>query len=793
VSDSFSIIVSSDPQYPWYDFVLPAGLEGNYDDELGTVRSNSERQIREQYQSMNRLVEDLASTYPVKGVLINGDVTAYGHDWQHAKMMELLKIPKVQIYPILGNHDYGNNVWLSKDGQIVKDIFGNPVRGSADHHAPSRMVDWMSSWIRDAASHRRFDGGRLIVEAYDLTDSLSDFSGSLAYSFIIGNVRFIQLQNYPSYTAQWTRLFPYHSYKITSSLGWFEAELQKAKKAGNMIIVSLHDYDEAFAWSGRNGTIADDVKKFARLVGAYGVSAVFAGHIHQYFGYKGLVSFGTIPHFRSGAASFQDYLVVQIDPPANLTVWPMASLIGGRYAPNGYYWKCTPTATTLYPAKEPFVEFFGPKAQAIYLPDPAGALPPPNPASPLAGGFSWSGISAEGTNFLTYLYYVDSKLHIHEIERQDQAGKFAHRDLTTVANANAKPAFGSPLVCLVEENGTLPARTLFYLELGQYHVHRIHWDGSTWSHDDLTAVLNPPGLPSGVLPAGKGSGLTCCGSESNAHVFYIGPDQHVHRIHWDGKKWEHEDLTTLAEAANIPVPVPPAVMGSAVTCFGSGNNTRVFYFSPASPGDTDLHVHQIFWDGQKWGHDNLSILAGAENAPAVIGSGLTSFGPGSDAHVFYVGANRHVHCLYWTGDQWVHVDLTNPADASDEPPVIGTGLACFGPGTNAHVFYVALNKVPNGKGGYYKGYTNLVHVYRFDSGWHHAQLRWEPPAAAQPPVGPGSPLICFSPGGRTRIYHIGDADHLQVQELWWRSGDGSRWRANSLPGAPPGWNPDPIR
>jgi hypothetical protein len=77
---TFSMLISSDPQYPWYDEVLPPGL--TTPDE---INANSNRQITQRYASMNQLAEqrkDSGDPFQVQGVLINGDLTAFGHDWQ---------------------------------------------------------------------------------------------------------------------------------------------------------------------------------------------------------------------------------------------------------------------------------------------------------------------------------------------------------------------------------------------------------------------------------------------------------------------------------------------------------------------------------------------------------------------------------------------------------------------------------------------------------------------------------------------------------------------------------------
>jgi 3',5'-cyclic AMP phosphodiesterase CpdA len=122
----FSMIVSSDPQYPWYDNVLPPGLTSEEQ-----IKLNAQRQISQQYQSMNILAEqrkNSGSEFLIQGVLINGDLTAFGHDWQYDMYMNLLGFLKLPYYPMLGNHDYANNVNDSENNNCAtRKLFSDTI------------------------------------------------------------------------------------------------------------------------------------------------------------------------------------------------------------------------------------------------------------------------------------------------------------------------------------------------------------------------------------------------------------------------------------------------------------------------------------------------------------------------------------------------------------------------------------------------------------------------------------------------------------------------------------------
>jgi cytolysin (calcineurin-like family phosphatase) len=336
---SFSVLISSDPQYPWYDGILPSDLKTE-----DQIKENSSRQIRQQYESMNQLAKqrrDSDNSFPVQGVLLNGDLTAFGHDWQFDKFKELVGILEPKYYPGLGNHDYSNN---------VDDTYNN--------NAASRMVDYMHGWLRFNTASLNYDFSERSY--YKFPELRTDYAGSLAYSFNIGKVHFVQLQNFPTYMDDWNswnggaarRDF----YYVRPSFYWLKNDLAIARNRGDVIVVSLHDYHDNFIEPG--------VSEFNAIVKQYGVSAVFAGHIHSDCGRIGSVGGSDIPFFRSGAASYQDYLVADIDTSAKtMTVSKMACPYDGNYAPTGDSWKCSlddtqPVPPLPVPLAQGFVTFF---------------------------------------------------------------------------------------------------------------------------------------------------------------------------------------------------------------------------------------------------------------------------------------------------------------------------------------------------------------------------------------------------------------------------------------------------
>jgi len=336
---SFSLAITSDPQYPWYDGILPPGL--TTDDQ---INDNSNRQITQRYASINQTAKqrkDSGSPFPVSGVIINGDLTAFGHDWQFDKYREQIGTldSSLTVYPSLGNHDYQNN---------VDDTYNN--------NAASRMVDYMYGWLKLNAGVLNYDFGERSY--YKFPELRTDYTGSLSYSFNIGKVHIVQLQNFPSYTDDWNS-WNFGSarrdfYFIQPSFYWLSNDLAIARNRGDISLVFLHDYHDNFVI---------DVAKFENMMQQYQVSAVFAGHIHPDCGQIGQIGNTGIPFFRSGSASYQDYLFADIDSAAkSMTVTKMECPYDGNYGPAGNWTVALndtiPNPPLPVPPTEGFVTFF---------------------------------------------------------------------------------------------------------------------------------------------------------------------------------------------------------------------------------------------------------------------------------------------------------------------------------------------------------------------------------------------------------------------------------------------------
>jgi hypothetical protein len=283
-----TMIVTSDPQYPW-----TANTDARVPESDADRDARSEALIEEQYRSIAayraaRPDQDIP-------VFINGDLTAYGHGWQRNVMERLLQMLGDNVHLGLGNHDYENNV-RKDDG------------GGCYNNGCARDS------INDLVRHVRRKQG---VVSFDFTSHPgafgSRYEGSLAYAVRAPGFERVlnaQLNNYPTYAVSFDTvegIVPAR-YDIESAVPWLSNLLNEqlsvpafgtpADRAFDFAIVHMHDPN------GFDGDVA-------RTLSGTDVAAVFAGHLHRRLGYY--TNIGSVPVYLSGSASQRTYLVVEHD------------------------------------------------------------------------------------------------------------------------------------------------------------------------------------------------------------------------------------------------------------------------------------------------------------------------------------------------------------------------------------------------------------------------------------------------------------------------------------------------
>ncbi|WP_434768316.1 metallophosphoesterase family protein [Pseudomonas triticicola] len=263
------MVFASDTQYPWTD--KTDNREPESDSEF---KERSKWLVETQLASIAEFRNVHGSQVQVP-LMINGDITAFGHGWQRSYMKATLTRHFGGDYLYgLGNHDYENNV----DDCFTNNCAAGSIVEFKEHH------------------EGKVDNFDLKITSGFLGKT---YSGSLAYSKNIGDVHMVQLNNEPTYTARIAHPLNPTTFEINDALDWLETDLRLARASGYTIIINMHKPLD------HKGTDAQQ-KRFRDMVNKYRVTAIFAGHLHKDGG--DAYQEGNVPVYLSGSTSQQTYL-----------------------------------------------------------------------------------------------------------------------------------------------------------------------------------------------------------------------------------------------------------------------------------------------------------------------------------------------------------------------------------------------------------------------------------------------------------------------------------------------------
>ncbi len=254
----FTTVMIADPQVCWgeYDTWTTDANCADLSIDTNSWVITTINHIHETYASINNV--------PPRAVIINGDLTAFGWPWQWIMFKQMYfkdyqtaiaNALQPALYPGLGNHDYANNVgncwgpWTS-------------IFTSQSNWCAKNSVKTMNSYLSNHASE-------LGISNID--------PNSLAYSWDIENIHFVQLHNYPIYDQS--------SIGIGSAAPWLKQDLDAAQQNGKKIILNWHD-------SGEHWSPTDP--GFQNAVTGHNISAVFVGHYHSTYGPQGTFPIGSM-------------------------------------------------------------------------------------------------------------------------------------------------------------------------------------------------------------------------------------------------------------------------------------------------------------------------------------------------------------------------------------------------------------------------------------------------------------------------------------------------------------------
>lgn len=291
VAMPFTMILASDCQLPWGTDPGCTGDTGDCEIEHGRRTNQWFTKAMNDVQSLDRWPDVVLNSggrlvEAPRGVIMNGDLTAFWHPWQvdmyrqhydpaHADAdPDVLQQP---YFPGLGNHDYANN---------VDDCWG------------SDPIDWArygaNSCAAQAVRYMRGAVGCGTVSNFDASVIDSFDVSSMAYSWDLGGWHFVQLHNYATYTVP--------GLSVSDSIEWLANDLERATADGQRIAINMHDHGQH--WSMTDAGFQEAIRETNLVV-------LFAGHLHSVSGRYGSIPNTDIPVYLSGSADTKLFLVVE--------------------------------------------------------------------------------------------------------------------------------------------------------------------------------------------------------------------------------------------------------------------------------------------------------------------------------------------------------------------------------------------------------------------------------------------------------------------------------------------------
>lgn len=282
----FTMAVVGDTQFDW-----GCGSENTISsdyckDEANRKKSKSEQGTETNNYVIDRVTEVSKHSSNFQGLVINGDLTYFGNmDKKLDKFKKAYMNKEFSTWPGLGNHDYQNNI-----NDCGRKDLPNWNYCGAD------MMQFLAGLLKDKKNADKFT-------SYDVTryeknpwqaQGQRNVSGSLAYSWDIGDFHFVQLNNYPTYTKNFQRGYKSGisswQMRATSPDTWIASDFQKAVNDNKKIILNWHDFYDIY---GTQDTTNTDYTTLITWLKPYvkNIKAIFVGHNHDRIGMDGSLTF----------------------------------------------------------------------------------------------------------------------------------------------------------------------------------------------------------------------------------------------------------------------------------------------------------------------------------------------------------------------------------------------------------------------------------------------------------------------------------------------------------------------
>ncbi|WP_345117469.1 metallophosphoesterase [Bartonella jaculi] len=286
---NYSVVITADPQ-PW---------------RLESGDPNAESN-REPWIKANKKVANAIETHAAAFYIINGDLTEYGRPQTYQDYADVYKSIVYPLYEGLGNHDYYNNI---RDCTIP---ISNLSKDACAVSAVKRMFQEIRKYSSALPEFNTHEANRRFISHNVMRHVIK---GSLSYSWDYGDIHYVQLQNYPTYTATLydgqTRVI------ITKALKWLDQDLAAADRRGKVTILNFHDARPYFKDNDSHflhPQNAKDLAVFKSIIQRHNVKAIFVGHAHGQFSCRARDDkvFGNIPVYTAGALFKGDYYLVNV-------------------------------------------------------------------------------------------------------------------------------------------------------------------------------------------------------------------------------------------------------------------------------------------------------------------------------------------------------------------------------------------------------------------------------------------------------------------------------------------------
>ena len=295
----FGMVVNGDPQFIWGCKSEGYPSDGYCGTAAAKDKSNEWQAFASnelQRTSMKALIDFNKTNVPIKGVIINGDLTDFGDQREMLGKFKEYYRPEFFNLPVwmgLGNHDIFNTV--NDCGYAM-----------TKNYCAAQMAQFMAQQLWDNAIPRVNHNVTNYQENPLQSGSQRNVSGSLAYSWNLRDFHFVQLHNYPGFSIDFQRGYEsgISSWDIdlNSSEGWLGADLDDYK--GMKFVLNWHRYSD----------LPDDAKtRIKEMLRPYrkDIVAIFVGHIHRSAGKIDSIDYEDeteIPIINSGSPIHSRYI-----------------------------------------------------------------------------------------------------------------------------------------------------------------------------------------------------------------------------------------------------------------------------------------------------------------------------------------------------------------------------------------------------------------------------------------------------------------------------------------------------